>query len=200
MNGKQYLEHMAGIANFLEWMIINEKSGYSFSYEPTRVILDEQVTRRFLVGIPKNKKNGKFPFLAAQKREAVFLRLLNITRVIIRKNDPHLHLVISGVQGDAENYPDLPPFIISMCFDNPEKGQIISQARSLDCRGFWIDDNNSIEIGAKAVLWTKPLLFLDESAALLDEVDITEGPSFEDLIRMKIDATNVLNDPGFVRS
>ena len=200
MNGTQYLEHMAGIANFLEWMIINEKNGHRFTYEATRVILDEQITRRFLVGIPKHKKNGKFPFLAAQKREAVFLRLLNITRVIVRNNDSHLHLVISGMQGDNENFPDLPPFVISLRFDNKEKGQIISQATSLDCRGFWIDDNNSVEIGTKAVLWTKPLLFLDEKAELLSDVDITNGPSFEDLVRMKIDATNVLSDPGFIRN
>lgn len=200
MNGKQYLEHMAGIANMLEWIIVNEKQGYRFEYEKDRIIFNEQVTRRFLIGIPKNKKFGKFPFIAAQKREAVFLRLLNITRVVIRNNDPQLHLVVSGIRGDGENYPDLPPFILSLCFDHPDKGAIISQAQSLDCRGFWIDDAGNMEIGTKAVLWSKPLFSLPAATVLLDEIDHTDGPSFEDLIRMKIEATNVDNDPGFVRN
>ena len=199
MNGKQYLEHMAGIANLLEWIIVNERLGYSFEYEPDRVVLDEQVTRRFLIGVPKNKRFGKFPFIAAQKREAVFLRLLNITRAIVRESDAHLHLVVSGVQGDGENYPDLPPFILSLGFDHPDKGSIIAQASNLDCRGFWIDEDGTIEVGTKAVLWNKPLLHLPAGVALLDEIDHTDGPSFADIIRMKIDATNVGTDPGFMR-
>lgn len=199
MNGTQYLEHMAGIANLLEWIIVNERLGYEFRYEADRIIFDEQVTRRFLIGVPKNKKFGKHPFLAAQKREAVFLRLLNITRAIVREDDPHLHLVISGVQGDGENYSDLPPFVISMAFDHPEKASIIAAGGSLDCRGFWIDDNGAAEVGTKAVLWNKPLLAMPADLPLIDEVDHTSGPSFEDIIRMKIDATNVDFDPGFVR-
>lgn len=200
MNGKQYLEHMAGIANLLEWTIANERIGYQFLYESDRIILDEQITRRFLIGVPKSKKFGKAPFIAAQKREAVFLRLLNITRAIVRDNDPQLHLVVSGVRGDGQNYPDLPPFVISLGFDHPDKGAIISQSNSLDCRGFWIDDNGTIEVGTKAVLWNKPLITLPEKTPLLDDVDQTDGPSFEDLIRMKIDATNVGADPGFVKT
>jgi hypothetical protein len=199
INGKQYLEHMAGIANLLEWIIVNERDGYRFVYERDRLVLDEQVTRRFLIGVPKNKKFGQHPFIAAQKREAVFLRLLNITRAIVREGDQHLHLVVSGVRGDGQDYPDLPPFVLSLGFDHPDKGSIIAESNRLDCRGFWIDDNEQIEIGAKAVLWNKPLLSLPATMQLLDDIDRTEGPSFEDLIRMKIDATNVINDPGFVR-
>lgn len=200
MNGKQYLEHMAGIANLLEWIIVNERLGYAFRYEADRLVLDEQITRRFLIGVPKNKKFGKAPFLAAQKREAVFLRLLNITRAIVRDGDPYLHLVISGVQGDGENYSDLPPFVISMAFDHPEKAAIIAEGGTIDCRGFWIDDNGNIEVGTKAILWNKPLLSMPNTLPLLDEIDHTQGPTFEDIIRMKIDATNVSHDPGFVHN
>jgi hypothetical protein len=199
MNGKQYLEHMAGIANLLEWIIVNEKLGYDFHYEDDRVILNEQITSRFLIGVPKSKKFGRHPFIATQKREAVFLRLLNITRLIVRQGDYHLHLVVSGVKGDGETYPDLPPFVVSLAFDHPEKSDIISQAQSIDCRGFWIDENDSIEIGSKAILWNKPLLMLPAGAPLLDKFDETDGPTFSDIIRMKIESTNVAQDPGFVR-
>lgn len=199
MNGKQYLEHMAGIANLLEWIIANEKMGYDFQYEDDRVVLNEQITQRFLVGVPKNKKFGRHPFIGAQKREAVFLRLLNITRAIVRERDSHLHLVVSGVKGDGANYPDLPPFALSLAFDHPEKCGILSQAQSIDCRGFWIDQNDAIEIGSKAILWNKPLLMLPAAAPLLDKIDQTDGPTFSDLIRMKIEATNVSHNPGFVR-
>lgn len=191
---------MAGIANLLEWIIVNERLGFEFSYENDRLILNEQITRRFLVGIPKNKKFGKFPFIAAQKREAVFLRLLNITRAIVREQEQQLHLVVSGLSGDGQNYPDLPPFIISLGFDHPDKGAIISQACNLDCRGFWIDDNGTVEIGTKAILWTKPLVSLPAGTQLLADIDQTDGPSFSDLIRMKIDATNVIANPGFARA
>lgn len=197
MNGKQYLEHMAGLANLLEWLVINEKLGYQFGYEDDRLILDEQVTRRFLIGVPKKRKLGENPFVAAQKREAIFLRLLNITRAVIRDGDRHLHLVISGVKGDGENYSDLPPFILSLAFDLEEKGSILSQARALDCRGFWIDENGESEVGGKAVLWTKPLITVPSGMSLLEASDHTDGPTFSDIIRMKIEATNVPENPGY---
>ena len=191
---------MAGIANLLEWIIVNEKAGYSFNYTPIGITFDEQVTRRFIIGIPRSKKFGKNPFLGTQRREAVFLKLLNITRAVIRENDNHLHLIASGLKGDGLNYPDLPPFVISMAFDNKEKAAIIAQAAAIDCRGYWIDDNNQIEIGAKAIIWSKPLLTLPEKAELIDSVDETDGPTFSDIIRMKIEATNVDSNPGFISS
>lgn len=197
MDSKQYLEHMAGVANLLEWIISNERDGHTFRYEEDRIILDEQITSRFLIGIPRSKKFGQHPFIAAQKREAVFLRLLNITRAIVRDEDSSLHLVVSGIRGDGQDYPDLPPFVLSLGFDHPEKGSIMAQSNSLDCRGFWIDDNQNVEIGSKDVVWNKPLLTLPKNTQLIDDIDRTDGPSFQDLIRMKIDATNVLNNPGW---
>jgi hypothetical protein len=191
---------MAGIANLLDWIIANERIGYKFTYEQDRIIFNEQITRRFLVGIPKSKRFGKFPFFAVQKREAVFFRLLNITRTIVRESDTQIHFIISGVSGDGSNYPDLPPFVMSLCFDHPEKGEIISQATAIDCRGFWIDDDGTIEVGTKAILWNKPLLRTPADTPLLQQNDQTNGPSFQDLIRMKIEATNVLSDPGYVRT
>lgn len=200
MDSKKYLEHTAGIANLLEWLVINEKLGYQFVYERDRVVFDAQVTRRFLIGVPKSKKFGSCPFIAAQRRESIFLRLLNITRAIVREGDNHLHLVISGVKGDGQTYSDLPPFVLSMAFDNSEKGVIISQANTLDCRGFWIDEQGNVEVGSKAILWKKPLLALPADLPLLDKIDHTGGPSFSDIIRMKIEATNVPSNPGFERA
>lgn len=200
MDGKKYLEHMAGIASLMEWMIANEKLGYHFHFDGERLVCDAQVTRRFLIGVPRSKKFGKYPFLAAQRREAVFLRLLNISRCVIREGDPHLHLIVGAVLGDGSQYPDLPPFVLSLAFDHTEKAEVIARSAQLDCRGFWLDDNGAIEIGTKAILWNLPLISMPAKATLLDASDHPNGPTFEDLIRLKIEATNVHADPGFIRS
>lgn len=197
MNGKEYLEHLAGIASLMEWMLTNEKAGYTFRPEGDQLVFNEQVTRRFIIGVPRSKRWGKFPFLGAQRREAVFLRLLKIGRVAIRDADTKLHLIIPSIRGDGANYPDLPAFVISLTFDHSDKATILKQTKELECRGFWIDDNGSVEIGNKAKLWSLPLLNLPKNAPLLDDQDHSDGPSFKDLMMMKIDATNVAVDPGF---
>lgn len=199
MNGKDYLEHLAGIASLMEWMLANEKAGYTFRPQGDELCLNEQVTRRFIIGVPRSKRWGKHPFLGAQRREAVFLRLIKISRVAVREDDSKLHLIVPSMRGDGQNYPDLPAFVISLAFDHIEKAKILTQTRQLECRGFWIDEGGEVEIGSKAMIWSLPLISMPKDAPLLSPEDHSEGPSFKDLIRMKLESTNVPIDPGFVR-
>lgn len=200
MNGKDYLEHLAGIASLMEWMLANEKAGYRFRPQGDELCLDEQITRRFIIGVPRSKRWGKSPFLGAQRREAVFLKLLKIGRAVVREGDSKLYLVVPTMRGDGMNYPDLPAFVVSLAFDDAEKAAILSQTREIECRGFWIDDNGQVEISSKSMIWTLPLNSLPKDAPLLTDEDQSDGLSFKDLIRLKLDSTNVAVDPGFVRA
>lgn len=195
MNGPQYLQHLAGITNLMQWMHANETAGYDFKVVQDQIIFNDIVSNRFIIGVPRNQKWGKRPFLGVQKEEGVFLGLLNISRLVTREKDSKLHLIVPSCQAQvsedhADQYPPLPPFVISLTLDHPDKIEALKITDHLDCRSFWIDDGN-VEIGNKSLLWTHPIFHLQENAPLLTAEDLDDGLQFSDLLNLKNQALGI---------
>lgn len=188
MDAQLYINYLTGIATLMNWISQQESEGYHFDYAPNQIIFNEQITRRFLIGVPHNKLFGKNPFIACQNPEISFLQFLNVSRVIIRDNDPYLHLIISGVAGDNIQFPNIAPFVLSLYVDIHDKISFLKSHALLDCRSFWIDDHsasNDIVISHHDILWTRPVIFLSEKSSLLDSEELLDGPSFKDLLSIK---------------
>lgn len=194
-----YLEHLAGMAALIEWLADGKKRGIDFSVSDEMIHMPERATNRFCLGIPKSKRWGKHPFFAVQKREALFFKLLKFNRAVIQRNKKNLILITSAIKGDGVNYPDIPPFAISMAFDSHEKAALIGNAGNIQCKGCWFNEAGTLEIATKAIFWTIPVMVADPSAPLISAADKSDGPSLAELVRMKIESTSVAGNPGFLR-
>ena len=196
-NARTYLEHLSGMAALVEWLAEGKRAGIDFDVTPTAVSIPNRASNRFCLGVPRSRRWGRHPFIAVQRREALFFKLLKIARAVIVRGDNKIHFITKAVRGDQENYPDIPPFVISVSMDSHDKTAMLSSAKSIQCRGFWFNDMGEIEISIKAVFWSVPISVVEKGAPLLTAADMSEGPSLSELVRMKIESTNVGSNPGY---
>ena len=197
MESVKYLKHAAGIAALIEWMKQNRRLGYEFSHSAHSVACCANVARRFLIGTPVNKKFGKNPFFAIQRPEASFLSLLAVSKVAFVQDKPALHIVCPMVRGDDKEYPDLPAFFIEFAFNSIDKAEVFQKAKNIHCCPFWFDDGKT-SIALKDKIWTAPVAWLAPSEPILTDKELRSAVDFKELMRRKIDSTNVAVNPGFV--
>lgn len=159
------------MSSLLEWLYLHKKSGYKFLQYEHGIVLDLQFANKFLLGIPKNKKWGKNPFIAVQRREAIFLNLLNIDKILIKKQSPKIHFLCKGIPGLGSQFPSIPPFYITLTLDVAQKSDTISLSKNIDLRGYWFDDGN-IEIATNEVVWSRPIEIISSEKEILSHMNI----------------------------
>ena len=195
--GSDYLEHLAGMAAFMDWIRQNEKQGLRFSFDGPLVECDPRISRRLAIGIPRARAFGRFPFLAAQAPEALFLRLLRFSRASISPNGRLLRLIAPAMPGDGQQNPDLPALALSLSIDSGEKGAQLARASRLAARSLWFEDapNGELipEIGSKDVFWSVPLSRQAESEPLLLPAEEAVAFSLQQWLDNKIESTNSYN-------
>lgn len=189
MDGKAYISHLAGIASLMEWIYANQRAGYAIEQTESGIWVDELLARRFIFGAPGKRRFGKNLFIGAQRREAIFLKLLRIARVVVRSEERAVHLICPLVPGDGGEHPDIPHFSISFRLEAVEFPEMISDQRRLDCRGFWIDENGEIVVGKKAILWTLPVSAKLKSDPVFEESDLAQDTSFAAISRIRVGAS-----------
>jgi|SRR5476651_368866 len=192
-----YLEHLAGLAALMDWIRQNEKQSLRFEFEGPLVRCDARVSRRLAIGIPRTRAFGKYPFLAAQAPEALFLRLLRFSRASVSPDGRWLHLIAPAMRGDGQQNPDLPAVALGLSIDSPEKGAQLARASRIAARSLWFETNESgeliPEVGGKDVFWSLPLARQFESAPLLEAGEEEVAFSLQQWLDQKIESTNSYN-------
>ncbi len=195
MDGKAYISHLAGIASLMEWIYASQRAGYSVEQTQDGVWIDPLLGRRFLFGSPARRRSGKNLFIGAQRREAIFLKLLRISRVAVRSEERALHLICPLVPGDGGEHPDIPPFTISFRMESHDFPQIIAKQKRLDCRGFWIDETGEIVVGKKAILWTAPVMAKSQDSPLFEPSDLSSETTFSEISPLRPKARSSQREP-----
>lgn len=134
---EQYLLHSAGIYAMLGWIEDQKKSGTPIKIDNQTIFLHPLTSRYFSIGVSKNKKLSKEPFLAIQPNEAGWIKLIQWDTFFIRERDLNLYMVSKLLTGDGDNFPDIPPFAIAIAFDTIEKINLLSDIKSLDGREYY---------------------------------------------------------------
>ena len=137
---EQYLMHSAGMYAMLGWIEDQKKSGTPVKVSNQTIFLHPLTSRYFSIGVAKNKKYSKSPFLAIQPNEASWIKLIQWDRFFTRERDLHFYMVSKLVEGDGTEYPDIPPFAIAISFDTIEKINLLTEIGLLDGREYHKED------------------------------------------------------------
>lgn len=133
---EQYLLHSAGMYAMLGWIEDQKNSGTPVKINNQTIFLHPLTSRYFSIGVSKNKKLAKTPFLAVQPNEAAWIKLIQWDKFFIKERDLHLYLVSKLVTGDGVEFPDIPPFAIAISFDAVEKINLLADIPQLDGREY----------------------------------------------------------------
>lgn len=139
-NSEQYLLHSAGMYAMLGWIEDQRKSGTPVKINQQTIFLHPLTSRYFSIGVSKNKKVVKSPFLAVQPNEAAWIKLIQWDCFFIRERDLHLYMVSKLVVGDNTEFPDIPPFAVAISFDSSAKINLISEFNVIDGREYHKED------------------------------------------------------------
>ncbi len=184
---KNYLKHVAGLTNLIEWLYTHQQQGYQYQLNEHSVSLSSLFANKFILGVPKNKKWGSCAFIAAAHPEALFLQLLQIQKIAVVPTDGTIHFISPSIAAiEALQMPAIPAFVISLQLDNAQKTEILSYAlgEALELRGFWFDESQSMRITSKASLWKKPLSTYSSQKELFASIeDLTHQDSVEALFQ-----------------
>jgi hypothetical protein len=200
--GSDYLEHLSGLAAFMDWVRQNEKQGLRFEFEGSLVRCDARVSRRLAIGLPRSRVFGRHPFLAVQAPEALFLRLLRFGRATVSADARSLRLLAPALPGDGNRLPDLPALALELSIDSPQKGAELARANRLAARSLWFEEqaDGSLEpqVGNRDVFWAIPLARQLAAEPMWREGEDAVAFSLQQWIEQRIEATNVYANPGYI--
>ncbi len=137
---EQYLLHSAGMYAMLGWIEDQKNSGTPVKVSNQTIFLHPLTSRYFSIGVSKNKKMAKSPFLAIQPNEAAWMKLIQWDSFFTKERDLHLYLVSKLVRGDGIEFPDIPPFAIAISFDAIEKINLLNEIQVIDGREYHKED------------------------------------------------------------
>lgn len=166
---EQYLIHCAGFYNFLTWMEEQNKAGMPSKIAGQTIYLHPLVSRFFALGIAKTKKLNKEPFLAIQPSESQWFSMIVWDKLCVRERDMHLYFVSKTIEGDTENYPDIPPFCVALSFDTLDKANILHKINNLVAREYRQDDNGEIKINFHNKIFSLPISHLSYDEPFMKE-------------------------------
>ncbi len=187
----KYILHCAGFYSMLGWLENQAKNGMESKVSGQTVFAHPLISRYFSLGIAKQKKYGKDPFLAVQPEESDWMSLIQWDRVCVRKRDMHLYFVSKLVHGDKEEYPDIPPFVFALSFDTLDKMSLVFQFNKLDAREYRLE-NNQVFINYHKKVFSIPVSKLDHDEPYLNNDEIVT--SYFDLISKR--EKNLVNTYG----
>lgn len=185
-SNKQYAVHALGVVQLLKWLSVWEKRPGAFSIRDGQARLGQQMSQRFAIGIAKRSIFGKHPFLAVQNTEAEWMKAIPWDRAEIRLGSRYLYLVSRRSGGDGEEIPDIPPQVVGIEFDTEEKLRTLAQAKFLEARGVWLDEEGFPQTENGPVWWKLPLVVKPDIEEVLSEEEKKRGYSYEDIVNRQI--------------
>lgn len=137
---EQYLLHAAGIYAMLAWVEDQKNSGTPVNITNQTIFFHPLTSRYFSIGVSKNKKLAKNPFLAIQPNEASWMKLIQWDKFYIKERDLHLYLVSKLIRGDGIEFPDIPPLAVAISFDTLDKINLLKEIGTIDGREYYKED------------------------------------------------------------
>lgn len=137
---EQYLLHAAGMYAMLAWIEDQKISGTPVNITNQTIFFHPLTSRYFSIGVSKNKKLAKNPFLAIQPNEASWMKLIQWDKFYIKERDLHLYMVSKLIRGDGIEFPDIPPLAIAISFDTLDKINLLKEIGNIDGREYYKED------------------------------------------------------------
>jgi len=182
---KQYTTHAAGLLAFFSWLELQKEQGMPAKISSQTVYFHPMISKYFSIGISKNKKYKKEPFIGIQSQESAWMRLIKWDRVVIRKNDMHIYLISSFINGNKIEYPDLPPFAIALSVDHIGKTNlIIEKINTLIGREYFLD-GNTIRVNYHTNIFSLPVIKLLQNEPVFDNDNAMPLTTHMDIVRKK---------------
>lgn len=175
----QYLEHCAGIYNFLAWLEEESKLGIPYEISNQVILFNNLISRYFSFGVATGSKDI---FLAVQPSEAEWFSLIKWTKVIVRENDSYLYFLAKTIEGDQKEQPDIPSFGIGLYIDTLDKINLISQLNSLSGREYYKDESSKIYVNFHKRLFNIPVETYEENETILNSENIFD---YSQILAMK---------------
>jgi hypothetical protein len=175
---EEYLLHTAGIYAMLGWIEDQKNSGTPVKINNQTIFLHPLTSRYFSIGVSKNKKLAKTPFLAVQPNEAIWMKLIQWDKFCIKEHDLHLYLVSKLIVGDGIEFPDIPPFAVAISFDTIEKINILANIPYLDGREYYKENatqyfkDNKINNHEKNISFVQEKVMINLHSKLFDSIKI----------------------------
>jgi hypothetical protein len=143
---EKYLTHSSGLYGMLSWIKEQEHSGTPVILNNNTIYIHHLTARYFSLAIGR-EKNRKV-FLAVQPNESCWIKLIDWSHFVLKENDSHLYIVSKKIEGDENEFPDIPSFSIAIPFDMIEKLDVLKDIQSLEGKEFRLE-NNKIYLNLK---------------------------------------------------
>jgi hypothetical protein len=176
---KKYVEHCAGIYNFLAWIEEEKKIGQPYEISNQVIYLNQLISRYFSLG---SVHGSKEIFLAIQPSECEWFRLISWNKVIIKENENNLYFLANLFPGDQKEQPDLPPFAISLDIDTYQKRKLISQLNILSGREYYKDEKGEINVNFHSKVFSLNVEIYDKNKPIIKD---TEFVDYSHILAMK---------------
>ena len=186
-NYNSYLKHASGIYLFLSWLQAEIEIGNKYEAKENIISLSPLASHYFLFGKMKDEV-----FLAAQDTEATWLNLINWSHLNFKKN--YLYLVSKFVKGDNDNLIDLAPMAVGIFINHQDKINILSKQKKIVGKEFLIDNDKSIRVNHVKTIFN---LKVNNEEKIISELNDDEIVDYLDLIKNKLDRTNVYDQPNY---
>lgn len=198
MDTKKYLTHITGITYLYKWMEEQENQGMPCKIEKGVIKFSHLLSQYFAIGISKKPtKETKNPFLTLQTSESDWIKMVQWERAVIRENDLYLYLLSSVVLGDGIEFPDIPSMAIGIRFDHPDKLTSLKRHHQLDGREITQNEEGEISINMHKPVFRVDLKFIAVNENILSLESQQVNVSTEELLKRKIQNTNVFDRPAF---
>lgn len=165
-NTELYLLHSSGMLAMLNWIEQQHKLGTPIKLNNQTIYLHPLTSRFFSLGVSKNKKYAKLPFLAIQPNESLWMKLIQWEGIYIKDRDLHIYLVSKLIKGNGYDLPDIPAFAIAISLDTMDKINIIKTFKNIDGREYY--QENSV----KDLKNTQGQVFINFKSKILDSLNV----------------------------
>lgn len=174
----KYLLHCSGIYSMMAWLEKQSNLGTKTNIDKQIIYMSELGARYFALGTSRHRK-AKLPFLAMQPNESQWVSLIEWDYIAIQKDSPILYLISKVVQGDNNDYPDMPAFALAIPFDFQEKLDLLAKFTELDGREYFIESTGEVLVNFHQKLFSLPIKrfkadesFMENSGALVTYLDL----------------------------
>ena len=190
-----YWQHQKGLA--LLWLWMDQWSTLqAWSWDGSSLKLSDLLSSRFVLGAPRRRRGlqGKALFLGVQGEEMAWLKRITWKRCVWDKAASTLWIVSAPLASPDVAWPDIPSVSVGVLIDPPEKLNDWSGAR-LDMRSVWWEADGRVHVDLRpfqnCVVRRGTLMEHWPSS------ERTNIKTLRDLVRDRLDRTNVLVNPGF---
>lgn len=162
---------LVAVSEFQSWLLDLRRSQLANTEgDPHVVRIDEQVARRFCVGVAENRV-----FLGVQARELCWFQGMPWLHVALRKGSQNINVVSeqTTVQGVT-----LPYFAIALRADNREKISLLSKYHYLDVREIEAGPQGEVLGVSCAITMTLTVALVEQDETIEDLLARRGGKSF----------------------